>query len=158
MEGTRWEDVDEEGCGWVCDCSCFVFWLVLGLWSDSGCRCWEDARMLVAVLEVLGRLEREVRCRSCSVEETERPSGRGGKIPSSEAVSSSSAPVGCPLTGSTDDGYTEVNVNRVNEMWVRNPYACMCLWSWIQVCVCMVGGPGDECGVVRVDVCGLNLD
>ena len=75
--------------------------------------------MLVGVLElVVGRLERDVRSRSCSVEETERPSGRGGKIPSSDNPdSSSSAPAGCPLTGSTDDGYVEPNVNREGKEW-----------------------------------------
>jgi hypothetical protein len=62
--------------------------------------------MLEGVVVLEGRLVREERSRSWRVEETERLSERGGKIPSSdEPDSSSSAPGACPLTGSTDDGY-----------------------------------------------------
>jgi len=61
--------------------------------------------MLVGMAVLAVRLEREGRSRSWTVEETERPSGRGGKIPSSEVPeSSSSGPATCPLTGSEDDG------------------------------------------------------
>jgi hypothetical protein len=62
--------------------------------------------MLVGMVVVAGRLEREGRSRSCKGEETERPSACGGEIPSSEKPeSSSSGPAMCPLTGSTDDGW-----------------------------------------------------
>jgi hypothetical protein len=115
---------------------------------------------MVGVLEVpVGRLERDVRSRSCSVEETLRASGRGGKIPfSDDPDSSSSAPAGCPLTGSTDDGYAEPNVNRAGKEWGCNAHTRRRLWWWIRVYACMMGGPGDECRVVRVDVCSLDLD
>lgn len=66
--------------------------------------------MLVGIVVLVGKLAREgrSRSRSCTVDDTERPSGRGGKTPSSEeTVSSSSGLTGCPLINSTEDGYKD---------------------------------------------------
>lgn len=68
-------------------------------------RCREDDRLLTVPMPIaMAGVEALDRERSCTVDETDRPS-RGGNIPSSSDVSSLSSGDGpCPLIGSTDDG------------------------------------------------------